>query len=165
LSDSETKEDETPPGCACQNEKSGKNEKNLAVLASPKPRNGKIPLPPELKSACVETWNGYSDGYIRRYGIEPVKNAKTAGQIVALVKRIGKTDAPNVAGWFPGHQSAYYVGRGHSVDCLLKDAEKLRTEWATGRSVTATEAMQADRTQTNLSAVDAAIEILARRQA
>jgi hypothetical protein len=31
----------------------------------------------------------------------------------------------------------------------VKDAEKLRTEWATGNRMTATQADQADKTQTN----------------
>ena len=35
---------------------------------------------------------------------------------------------------------------------LVQDAEKLRTEWATGRQGTATQAVQADRTQTNFNA-------------
>jgi hypothetical protein len=47
---------------------------------------------------------------------------------------------------------------------LLADAEKLRTEWATGRMVTATSARQIDRTQTNRNSAQEAIEILKRKR-
>ena len=40
----------------------------------------------------------------------------------------------------------------HPTNLLLRDAEKLRTEWATGRQVTRTQAAQVDRTQTNANA-------------
>jgi hypothetical protein len=40
----------------------------------------------------------------------------------------------------------------HSVDLLLRDAETLRTQWATKRQVTSTQALQADRTQTTANA-------------
>lgn len=85
------------------------------------------------KEACSLTWKAYCAGYKTRYRIEPVKNAKVAGQVVSFVGRVPQADAPLIAEWFLSHKSPYYVSRGHSVDCLLKDAEKLRTEWATGR--------------------------------
>ena len=98
-----------------------------------------------MQEACRATWDAYVAGYVARYTVEPVFNGKVAGQIVMLVNRIGMTDAPLVAGWFPSHPASYYVGRGHSVDALLKDAEKLRTEWATGQIATTTAAKQSDR--------------------
>lgn len=87
-------------------------------------------------------------------------NSKVAGQIVNFVKRVGMGDAPLIAGWFPAHNAAYYIRRGHTIDCLLTDAEKLRTEWATGRVATDTAAKQADRAQSNASAADEALRIL-----
>jgi hypothetical protein len=46
----------------------------------------------------------------------------------------------------------------HPVQLLLRDAEKLRTEWVTGRTVTATQANLADRTQTNANVFGPMIE-------
>lgn len=104
-------------------------------------------LKPESKGG--ETWNAYSDAYFARYGIDPVRNAKTLAQVSQLVDRLGSEDAPPVAAFYVHHSNGFYVARMHSVNCLLADAEKLRTEWATGRKVTQTIARQTDRTASN----------------
>lgn len=92
------------------------------VTAHPKPATGPI-------------WLAYSTAYRRRYGAEPVRNAKVNGQLAQLAKRLGD-DAAEVAAFYVGHSGAYYGQRGHCVDALLRDCEKLRTEWATGRQIT-----------------------------
>lgn len=107
---------------------------------------------PRTKSSGALAFDAYSAAYQARYSVAPVSNVKVRSQFAKLVERIGADEAPQVAAWFVGHNNGYYVGRGHSVDCLLSDAEKLRTEWATGKRVTATQAAQADRTQTNFDA-------------
>ena len=45
----------------------------------------------------------------------------------------------------------------HPVNLLLRDCEKLRTEWATNRQITRSQAQMADRTQTNANAFGALI--------
>jgi hypothetical protein len=115
--------------------------------APKKPRKPKPETPPS-----AEAWNAYASAYKARYGELPVRNAKVNGQMAQFVARIGAEEAPAVAAFFVGHQNAFYVRQMHPVDSLLRDAEKLRTEWATGRQVTQTQAAQVDRTQTNLSA-------------
>ena len=100
----------------------------------------------ELQAACRETWKKYSNAYFNRYGTEPVRNAKVNGQVKQFVQRLGYTESPLVAEFFLTHNNSYYAGRLHSVDCLLADAEKLRTEWATGYAMTQTKARQIDKT-------------------
>jgi hypothetical protein len=82
-----------------------------------------------------------------RYGTDPVRNAKVNGQLSQLLQRIGATEAPPVAAWYVRSNSRFYVQKRHSVDCLLSDAEGLRTEWATNTRVTETGAREADRLQ------------------
>lgn len=101
-------------------------------------------------SGTGETWMAYSEAYFNRYGTEPVRNATVSSQIVQFVKRIGETESPHVAAFFLTHNDAFYVKQMHAVGLLLKDAEKLRTEWATQSQMTHTKAMQVDKTQTNL---------------
>lgn len=113
-------------------------------VAKPKARK------PDSKSAA--TWAAYAEGYQARYGAVPVRNAKVNGQIAQVVDRLGADESPGVARFFIGHQNVLYVRAMHPVDLLLRDAEKLRTEWATNRQVTHAQATQADRTQTNLNA-------------
>jgi hypothetical protein len=113
---------------------------------------GRLRSAPRTKSAGAVAFDSYSAAYRARYGVDPVSNVKVRSQFAKLVDRIGADEAPQVAAWFVSHNNSYYVSRGHSVDGLLSDAEKLRTEWATGRQLTQTQATQADKTQTNLSA-------------
>ena len=99
----------------------------------------------------AETWKAYAEAYEARYGTPPVRNATVNSQMVGFVGRIGQEESPAVAAWFVGNQNRFYVETGHSVGMLARDAEKLRTEWANGRRLTATQAMQADKTATNAS--------------
>lgn len=91
-------------------------------------------------------WEAYSAAYVMRYGTEPVRNAKVNAQLSQLVQRLGADEAPQVAVFYLTHNRASYVRSNHAVGFLLADAEGLRTEWATARRVSETEARQADRT-------------------
>lgn len=107
---------------------------------------------PAKRSKSAQTWDAYSSAYTARYGVAPVRNAHVNAQLAQLVGKLGAEEAPLVAAHFLSSQNRFYVTAGHAVGVLLRDAEKLRTEWATGRQTTATQAMQADKTQTNFNA-------------
>lgn len=128
--------------------------------ASPPPRRKKLASDRGAKSASPssQAWGEYSSSYSSRYGVEPVRNAKVNGQMAQFISRVGADEAPLIAGWYVGHQNGFYVRNMHSVDMLLKDAEKLRTEWATNRRMTNTQAQLADRTETNRGAFQHLIE-------
>jgi len=125
----------------------------------------KIDSETELQTACRQTWKSYSDAYFKRYNTEPVRNQKVNSQIKQFVQRLGFDESPYVAAYFLNSNVAYYVQRGHTVDCLLSDAEKLRTEWATNTSMTSTRAKQIDKHDANRSAVGEAMKILEAKNA
>lgn len=102
---------------------------------------------PAARVTCADTWAAYREAYQGRYRTAPVRNAKVNGQLVRLVQRLGRVEAPQVAAFYLGHNGTLYVRAKHCVDLLLRDAEGLRTEWATGRMVTETEARETDRRQ------------------
>lgn len=116
------------------------------------------PTPAPKRGADTERnaaiWSAYCDAYARRYGIDPVRNAKTQGQVAAFAKRVPAEDAAQVAAYFVTHNDQWYVKSGHAFGVLLKDAEKLRTEWATGRRITATQARQMDRAGSMMAIVE-----------
>lgn len=114
----------------------------------------------EIQIACKATWQSYCDAYINRYGTEPVRNATVNAQVKNFVKRLGVEESPHVAAFFVQSNSAFYVQRMHSFGNLLTDAEKVRTEWATGSSMTTTRARQIDQTQANFSVVSEAMKLL-----
>jgi hypothetical protein len=119
--------------------------------AEDKPPKAKTPKAEKPPAPTNEVWHSYADAYRVRYGVDPVRNAMVNAQLGQLLKRLG-VDAPSVAAFYLGHKNRFYVEKMHSVGILLNDAEKLRTEWATGRQTTATQATQADRTQANFNA-------------
>ena len=81
----------------------------------------------------MTTWKAYADAYRALYQAEPVRNAKVNGQLAQVVARLGGDEAPLVAAFFLTHKNTLYVRAMHPVDLLLRDCEKLRTEWVTGR--------------------------------
>lgn len=94
------------------------------------------------------TWEAYRQSFQARYGVDPVRNAKTNSQLGQLVDRLGQEEAPAVAAFYCTHDGLLYVRGKHCVDLLLRDAEGLRMEWATGRQVTSGQAALTDRTST-----------------
>lgn len=102
----------------------------------------------ELQAACREAWSAYSAAFRGRYGTEPVRNAKVNSSIKGFVQRVGREEAPHIADFYLSHSDSFYVRHCHDVAYLQKDAEKLRTEWATNRKVTGITARQQERTGT-----------------
>lgn len=107
-----------------------------------------------LQANCRKTWDAYAAAYFDRYGTAPVRNAKVSSQVKQFVQRIGGEESPMVAGWFVSHPGGYYVGKLHDFGALLADAEKLRTEWATGRVMTQSRARQSDRAGGTMAALN-----------
>jgi len=122
-----------------------------AAADAPAPREKPAPES-ALQAACRETWQAYGEAYMQSYGVAPVRNARVNAQVKQLVQRLG-AEAPHVAAWFVSHPGAYYFTKGHDIGALLADAEKLRTEWATGRVITAGKARQSDRAGTTMAAL------------
>lgn len=111
---------------------------------------------PKVETAA--TWEAYSVEYELRHKAEPVRNATVNSQMAAFVRRVGKERAPDVAAFFVQHNDYAYVKAMHPVGFLLRDAEKLHTEWKTGQRMTTGQARQADRTQNNLNAFAGLLE-------
>lgn len=113
---------------------------------APSARSGKVARKRAPKPATSsETWAAYAGAYRERYGAEPVRNAKVNGQLAQLVARLGADEAPGVARFYIGNRNALYVNAKHCTDLLLRDAEKLRTEWVTGDVTHQRDASEADR--------------------
>lgn len=88
-----------------------------------------------LQVACRSTWNAYKTAFVNRYGTEPVRNSKVNSQIKQFVGRLGFEEAPSVAEFYVKSNEQFYAKKAHGVGYMLADAEKLRTEWATGKNV------------------------------
>lgn len=106
-----------------------------------------------IKPDGSRAWSAYADAYLARYGTEPIRNARVNSQLAQFCKRLPAEESEHVARWYVASNSTLYVRSKHCVDLLLRDAEGLRTEWATSRRVSDTEARQMDQHQ---AAYDAA---------
>lgn len=115
---------------------------------SPSPTTSKSSSPSPRSSERTDLhrqiWCAYEAAYADRYGVPPVRNARVYGQVAQFAKRVSAEEAAAVATYYVGHNDQYYVKTGHPIGALLRDAEKLRTEWATGRRITTTRARQMD---------------------
>ena len=115
---------------------------------------------PPNPSKSGEIWLSYSEAYERRYGAKPVRNATVNACLCKFVDRVGAEEAPDIAAWYLRSENHLYYASGHSVQMLLRDAEKIRTEWATGRTITNTRARQRDQAQTQFNNAEEAVRIL-----
>ena len=93
------------------------------------------------------TWVAYSEAYAKRYGREPLRNAKTNALCVQLVDALGADISPKVAAHYLVTNAQPYAGSGHTLALLVRDYQKIHTEWETGRRVTQSKAREADRLQ------------------
>lgn len=135
--------------------KSNSEEKNLSGGLSKTETT-----PPQAKKPARETnpdgpthtalcWRAYRDAFEARYHAAPPWNAKTGGLLKHLIARVPAADAPDLAAFYLTHNDQLYVRAKHPADLLLRDAEKLYTEWKTGNKSTATAARQLDQRQAN----------------
>lgn len=118
-----------------------------AAIAAPALKTAKRGNGKEKPEApTTETWAAYATSYEQRYHTEPVRNAKVNGMMARFCERVPIHEAPQIAAFFVRSNRGLYVSAHHAIDLMLRDAEGLRTEWATGHQGTETEARQADKT-------------------
>jgi hypothetical protein len=141
-------------------EKEVKKKTKTTPLAPATADAGKIHGDTELQSACRSTWKSYCTAYFNRYGTEPTRNAGVNSMVKQFVQKIGYEEAPLVAEFYVNHNERFYVSKIHPVSLMNKDAEGLRTQWATGRGMTATRANQIDKSQANYSVVAEVMEMM-----
>ncbi len=146
------------------------SQPGTALVVAQKQKTSKPPKPPMTEeesahqAACRKTWVAYCDAYLQRYRIAPVRNAKMSTQVKQLVIRIGQEDAPAVARFYVERVNERFVVQGfHPLGLLLKNAEGYYTQWATNRTITSTQAQQADKTAANYNAVDEAMALMEQR--
>jgi hypothetical protein len=107
-----------------------------ASKSASKPDGGGSPDEPSATVASsAKVWVAYAAAYKLRYGIFPVRNAKVNSMLKQFVSRVPMAEAPAVAEFYVADTEPLYVKAAHCIDLLLRDAEKVRMAWATGRRV------------------------------
>lgn len=93
-------------------------------------------------------WEAYEKAFQLRYRVPPVRNAAQNAAMAQLVRRLGK-EAPAVIEFYLT-RGGYYYQRGHSLYLAVKEAEKLRTEWASKNPITKQAADSSERREETL---------------
>lgn len=163
----------------CLEEKNTTKEKSklevVAVTPTKRKRNAAVPLRTNVtditnetnnsagliethasenkKSSSALVWDSYAEAYGARYGEKPSSNAKGFGICKHFVGRIPADEAPYVASFYVSHNDQQYVKNLHPLTFMLRDAEKLRTEWKLGRQMTTSIARNTEFSQTNNDAI------------
>ena len=119
---------------------------------------------PRGHGTTIATWDEYRGAYQKRHGDTPVRNQMINGQLAQFVKRLGAQEAPLVAAFYLTHNDQFYVRAMHPVSLMLRDAEKLRTEWATGQRMTGSKAREIENRQHTSDAIHEAARILNERR-
>jgi hypothetical protein len=99
----------------------------------PKAKPVKQPKKPATETPTASAWAAYAEGYRKRYGADPVRNAKVNGQLSSLVKDYGG-DAERLVAFYLARDGQNYTRDYHPMWALLRDAQKLHTEMRTGRA-------------------------------
>lgn len=89
----------------------------------------------QSQAAGAAVWNAYKSAYYDRYSVEPVRNQMANVLCKQLAEKLGAEEAPRVAEFYVQHNDSFYRKMGHSLRYLVSQAEKLRTEWVTGRKL------------------------------
>lgn len=88
------------------------------------------------KNENAEIWEIYKNAYLRRYGIEPPRNATINSQIKNFRKRLSLSDCKLVIEFYLNHNDSYYLKNSHSFGLCLKDAENLYSQMMRGVQIT-----------------------------
>jgi len=136
-----------------------KRQLQKTLAARPPPRSAEKKSADKKKSKTADVWSAYSAAYFSRYGVDPVRNLTVNSQLSNFIKRVPLDEAPHIAAFYVTHNDMFYLKKGHAVGQLLADAEKLRTEWATNRTITTTRARQVDEKQSNFDVVQEALRL------
>ena len=139
-----------PVGLSGHSEQEASKPAPAAKNAQEAQQGALIPLPPRTaekvakprktatQSIVSEIWEAYSAAFAKRYGVKFTWNDKVGGQLAQFASRIPRDEAAATAAFYVSHPS--FANAVHSVDLLLKCAERLNAEWRRGQPVTRADA-------------------------
>ena len=112
-------------------ETEGETEKRERQSTAKAPAPGK-PAADVPNPLNAETWMAYKKAFTARYRTDPVRNSQVNAQVKQFVLRLG-AEAPAVAAFYVRCEKPFYKQVNHAVSAMVRDAESLRTEWATSK--------------------------------
>lgn len=114
--------------------------------------------PSKQKSAGSLIFEAYQDAYVQRYGLEPLRNAKTNSICSQIAKQLPLDEAQAIMHFYLQQNVAFYLQRGHAIQLVLSDLQVLRTNMLKNKAMSAREAFLADKQQAQKNIVDSYLE-------
>lgn len=112
----------------------------------------------EEKSPGIRVWESYSAAFRRRYGMEPLRNAKANTLCLRLARELGADNAVRVVEYYLSRDDAFYINGKFPLGYCAADAQKLWTEMNIGKEVTMTEARRLEKQSTTRKAIATYLE-------
>lgn len=110
--------------------------------------------PEKQKTAGALIFEAYQDAYVQRYGLEPLRNAKTNSICAQIAKQLPLDEARALMHFFVQQNVAFYLQRGHAIQLALADLQALRTNMLQNKAMSAREAFLADKQQAQKNVLD-----------
>ena len=124
--------DARDPICQVQTENAvpqDNESQNISDEATPSPDTS------GLQALCRSSWQAYVAAFQKRYGIEPLRNAKVNAQVKKFCQDVG-ADAPLVLEFYLSHNESFYLANQHAFGFALTNSSQLYTQFKRGRAVT-----------------------------
>jgi hypothetical protein len=135
----------------------GNSVAQLALVDGLADDPGKPESPPKKskpKGFTNSTWEAYASAYWNRYNDEPRRSQAVNGQLASFIGKVGAEDAPSIAAFYVHHSDQLYVRSMHPLTLLVRDSQRIATEWKTGDLMTATRARQVETSSANNQVFD-----------
>lgn len=111
------------------------------------------------KSIGIPVWEAYAAAFKKRYGVEPIRNAKVNRNCLDIAKRLGE-DSIQVAQFYLTLSDQQFIRMNHPIGILLLHCESIHSMWRTGRMTTADSARMVER---RINSVNASQQYLQRK--
>jgi hypothetical protein len=110
------------------------------------------------KPAGSLIFEAYREAYLRRYNVEPLRNAKTNGICSQIAKQLPLDEAIALMHFFLQQNVAFYIQRGHAIQLALGDLQALRTNMLNNQAMSSRQAQLADKQQAQKNALQNYLE-------
>jgi hypothetical protein len=110
------------------------------------------------KPAGSLIFEAYREAYLRRYNVEPLRNAKTNGICSQISKQLPLDEAIALMHFFLQQNVAFYIQRGHAIQLALGDLQALRTNMLNNQAMSSRQAQLADKQQAQKNALQNYLE-------
>lgn len=119
-----------------ETERNETNERKTLCGGGPEKTSASGAKAPAATALNRAIWEAYREAYLARHGEEPLRNAQVNSLIAAFGRKVSGEEAPEIAASYVRHNDSLYVRGRHPLELLVRDAQRIRTDWKSGSQMT-----------------------------